>query len=233
MTKPQLISSAILAVGIALAGYFIKSGIVKFKTLNRVVDVRGLDERIVDSTEASWSLTYVVYANQLADVYRRSSETEKQIRDYLLGLGFQDSEIVAGVLSTTDLMMNNYSNTKPLYKYSGRLNLTVTSKNVDLVEKAQKSSSALVAKEIQLESNYIRYYYSALNSIKPEMLQAANKSAREAAMSFAKDAGAKIGDIERASQGLFTIDSAMSSEGAESARKKKIRVVTSVSFYLE
>ncbi|MBY0515457.1 MAG: SIMPL domain-containing protein [Bacteriovoracaceae bacterium] len=233
MKSPQIISAFIIAMGLALFGFFVRSGIVRFKTLNRVVDVRGLDERIVDSTEASWSVTFVVQANQLGDVYKRSSETEKTIRDYLIDLGFKDEEIVSGVLSTTDLMMNNYSQTKPLFKYSGRMNLTVSSKNVDLVEKAQKSSSVLVAKEIQLEGNYIRYYYSDLNSIKPQMLQAANKSAREAAKSFAKDAGARIGDIEKASQGLFTIDSAMSSEGAESARKKKVRVVTSVSFYLE
>ena len=228
----NIISAFILALGLAVCGFFIKTGIVTFKTLNRVVDVRGLDERIVDSTEASWNVGFVVQANQLTDVYKKASDTEKTIRQYLSQMGFKDSEITTGVLNTMDMYQNNYSQIKPAFKYSGRLSLTVASTNVNQIEKAQNLSSELVAKEIQLETNNIRYFYTGLNSIKPEMLKKANQSAREAAMSFAKDTGSAVGKIANASQGLFTIESPIGFE-QESSRKKKVRVVTQVSYYLD
>ena len=233
MPSQNFVPAAILAVGIALSGFFVSRGIITFKTLNRVVDVRGLDERLVDSTEASWMITYVVQGNQLADIYTKSSEAEKHIREFLKKLNFKDEEVILGVLNTMDMYLNNYSNNKPTYRYSGRMTLTVASKNVDQVEKAQKLSSELVAKEIQVEGNYIRYFYNDLNKIKPEMLKQASLSAREAAMSFAKDTGAGIGDIQKASQGLFTIDAPYSTEGQESSRQKRVRVVTQVSYYLD
>lgn len=233
MSSSNFVPSAILAVGIALSGFFVSRGIITFKMLNRVVDVRGLDERLVDSTEASWMITYVVQGNQLAEIYKKSSDAEKNIREFLQKLNFKDEEIILGVLNTMDMYLNNYSNNKPAFRYSGRVTLTVASKNVGQVEKAQKLSSELVAKDIQVEGNYIRYFYNDLNKIKPEMLKNASLSAREAATSFAKDTGATIGDIQKASQGLFTIDAPYSQEGQESSRQKRVRVVTQVSYYLE
>lgn len=228
----NIVSASILALGLALSGFFISQGIIKFKTLNRVVEVRGLDEQIVDSTEASWNMTFVVQGNQLAEVYKNANENEKIVRSYLTMLGFKDEEIATGALSTQDQYQNSYSQIKPAFRYTGRMNISVSSKNVDLIVKAQTSSSSLVAKEIQIESNNIIYRYTDLNSIKPEMVKNANKSARDAAMSFAKDTGAEVGEIERASQGLFSISSVSGMDVEEYSRKKKVRVVTQVSFYL-
>lgn len=66
------------------------------------------------------------------------------------------------------------------------------------------------------------------------MIAEATKSAREAAQKFAEDSGAKVGDIKNAYQGLFQImardeDNAMES----SVIDKRVRVVTTVEYYLE
>ena len=61
-----------------------------------------------------------------------------------------------------------------------------------------------------------------------EMIEAATKSAREAAEKFAKDSGSKAGKIRSASQGLFEI----TDRDANSPDRKQVRVVRKVDYYL-
>ncbi|MFX4681814.1 SIMPL domain-containing protein, partial [Acinetobacter baumannii] len=81
--------------------------------------------------------------------------------------------------------------------------------------------------------SYVRYFFTDLNRIKPAMLKAATANAREAADTFAKDSGVKVGGIKSATQGLFSISSPVSDYDAESSLMKKVRVVTRVQFFIE
>lgn len=55
-------------------------------------------------------------------------------------------------------------------------------------------------------NNYsVRYEYTKLNEIKPQMIEEATKNARKAAEKFAKDLGSKLGKIKNATQGQFVI----------------------------
>lgn len=80
----------------------------------------------------------------------------------------------------------------------------------------------------------MRYIYTDLNSIKKDMLDKATLNARDAAQSFAKVAKADLGGIRQAQQGVFSITSASgNSEYDESSVMKKVRVVTSIQFFLD
>lgn len=64
------------------------------------------------------------------------------------------------------------------------------------------------------------------------MLKEATQSARIAAEEFAKNAGAKVGSIQNAMQGGFSIQD-LSDDRLESYDvNKRVRVVTSITFYL-
>ena len=52
----------------------------------------------------------------------------------------------------------------------------------------------------------IQFDYTALNEIKPQMIEEATKNACEAAMKFAKDSDSELGKIRRAYQGQFSIE---------------------------
>lgn len=228
------LNSIILALGLASSGFFVGRGIIQFKKHDQVVSVRGLDERMVDSNEASWSLTFSVNGQGLPEVYAQAGLAQKKVKDYLLEKKFKESDIVVGILSLTDNHANSYSgSSKHPYRYSGRVSLSVNSNDVDAIERAQQSSGELIKREVQLESNSIVYKYTELNAIKPEMIKTANQSARLAAESFAHDTGSELGKIKNASQGLFTIESPDSAWDAQGSRKKKIRVVTQMSFFID
>ena len=70
------------------------------------------------------------------------------------------------------------------------------------------------------------------------MVAAATKDARSAAEQFAKDSGTAVGGIKSATQGYFSIeprdgDQSGGGYGAADTPFKKVRVVTTVDFYLE
>jgi hypothetical protein len=79
------------------------------------------------------------------------------------------------------------------------------------------------------------YSFTKLNDVKPPMIAAATKNAREGAEQFAKDSGASVGDIKTASQGYFSIiprDGDSSGATASASPYQKVRVVTTIDFYL-
>ena len=61
------------------------------------------------------------------------------------------------------------------------------------------------------------------------MVAAATRDARAAAEQFAKDSGARIGGIRSANQGVISIEN----RDAGSPQIKKIRVVTTVEYFLK
>ena len=111
---------------------------------------------------------------------------------------------------------------------------------------AAQKTMQLVQKGIVLNSNPgqgLTYKFTGLNAIKPDMITEATRNARAAADRFAADSGSKVGPIRQANQGTFSISSADqggdAGEGGEggymsdTSIMKKVRVVTSVEYYLE
>jgi uncharacterized protein len=73
-----------------------------------------------------------------------------------------------------------------------------------------------------------QYLFTQLDEVKPEMIAEATRDARRAADEFAEDSGAEVGGIRRAQQGYFSIED----RDAFSPEHKKIRVVTSIDYFL-
>ncbi|MDO4190585.1 MAG: SIMPL domain-containing protein, partial [Bacteroidales bacterium] len=73
--------------------------------------------------------------------------------------------------------------------------------------------------------------------LKPQMIEEATKNARTSAEKFASDSGEKIGKIQSATQGQFSIftNSENSDYGYDdpSYMMKNVRVVTTVTFELK
>lgn len=224
--------AGLIAVGLALGGLFIAAGMVKFKKLDRSVEVRGLAERVVESDQAVWSMNYSASGEQLSDVNAKLLDLQGAVLKFLEGQGFTAEEILKQPASISDRTTQDYGPTKGP-RFIGRGNITVNSKRVKEVTSSSQKTDDLLKRGIALTGSSVNYYFTDLNSIKPVMLEEAARSARESAEGFAKNANATVGGIRRATQGLFSIGSPLSEYDNGASLQKKIRVVTQVDFYLE
>lgn len=223
----------ILSFGLLGAGFFVGEGIVSHKKLDQVVNVRGLDERIVDSNEASWQISFVANGQNLNDINKQITSAQDEVKKFIIQYGLSEKDLLIGPASLTDNHANNYSTVKNPYRYTARAQLTVASTEVDKLFKASTKSDELLKYGIQIENQTMKYFFTQLNSVKPEILKNATANAFEAAQSFAKDSGSTLGKIKTASQGLFTIESPYNDWDVQSSRQKKVRVVTQVSYFIE
>ena len=73
-----------------------------------------------------------------------------------------------------------------------------------------------------------QFLFTRLNDIKPDMIEAATRNAREVATRFAQHSDSRLGKIRRASQGQFSIDD----RDSNTPHIKKVRVVSTVEYYL-
>ncbi|MBQ2456823.1 MAG: SIMPL domain-containing protein, partial [Bacteroidaceae bacterium] len=90
-----------------------------------------------------------------------------------------------------------------------------------------KMGIALVTEEYG--TNIVKYEFTGLNKIKPDMIEKSTKNARATAEKFAKDSESKLGKIRSASQGQFSIDN----RDSNTPYIKRIRVVSTIEYYIE
>ncbi len=229
----SIISAAIVAAGIAIAGFALKAGIDNFSNRDRDVTVRGLCERQVMANKVTWPIVTKEMGNYLPDIYNKIQSNNAAIVKFLKDNGISDSEISINAPAVNDRMANSYESERITVRYNVTNVIVVTSSQVDLVRKLidrqtdlMKQGVAVVASDYQYQTSY---EYTDLNSIKPEMIAEATRNAREAADKFAADSDSRLGKIKTARQGQFSIED----RDQYTPYIKNIRVVTSIDYYLE
>ena len=232
MKQTNIIASVVLAAGLLALGLCVRSGLNSFTDRQRVVDVKGLAEREVNANLVTWPSMFKEVGNDLLTVYQRVTAVNNQIVDFLVANGLSQDEISIGAPKVQDLQTDRY-NTNPLpYNYAVTSVVTVSSSKVKQVHSLINRQGELFSKGIAIISDYsttITYDFTDLNSIKPEMIAEATQNAREAAKKFADDSDSRLGKIKTARQGQFSIED----RDATTPYIKKVRVVTSLTYFLE
>ena len=81
--KNWIKEATLIAIGLILLGYFIKSGIDNFSSKDRVVNVKGLAEMEVPANKVTWPLMYKEVGNDLLSLYNKISTTNEAIVSFL------------------------------------------------------------------------------------------------------------------------------------------------------
>lgn len=229
---PALLSVAsVLALGLALGGWFIGRGLTDARSTDRFVTVKGLSEREVKADLVIWPLRFAVTADDLVTLQRHSDESARKVRGFL-EQRFPGDDISTSPPQIQDRNAQGINNRGDLQRYVAEVTVTLRSGRIDEVRKASEELGELVKAGVALVQNYearIQYSYTALDQIKPEMIAEATRDARRAAEQFATDSGASAGAIRNAQQGYFTIED----RDGFSPEFKRVRVVTTVQFFLE
>lgn len=227
--KVLLGCAGLAAFGMVIGGYLLGDGLKRAKAADRSVTVRGLAEKDVTADLATWSISYSANGFDLPTVRSEIDNNTKELKAYFAGLGFKPE-----ALTPIGAGVNQYIN-------NGANNITITQRmllrttDIPRAQRAVAQQFDLVQRGVTLqEGSGMRYSFTKLNDIKPQMVAAATKDARAAAEQFARDSGASVGGIKSATQGYFSIGSRdEAADGASDTPYKKVRVVTTVDFYLK
>lgn len=231
--------SLVLALGIALGGFFPGYYYYQAKINNNSVSVKGLAEMNVSANLAIWKLKIVVTGNDLTESQHQITSQTAETISFLQNQGFSEAEINADRIETNDLMANPYRGTEvPSSRFILSQTIRVKSGNVNLVEKTLPKTNELIAKGIIFDNTYgesVSYIFTKLNDIKPQMLAEATQNAKKAAAEFARNSDSRVGKIRRANQGVFSIlPREQSANAIESQQiEKTVRVVSTVEYWLD
>lgn len=234
MQRNGVAAAIIIGIGLVIAGISIGYGFYKGRAGDRYVTVKGLAEREVRADLAIWPITFNVAENDLLRLQGGIDSSRQTITAFLVEAGFNQDEISYSAPNITDTEAERRwgSGEKAPYRYLAQATVTTRTAKVDLVKDSMEKSGDLVGKGIVLAAqswqNPTEFLFTSLNEIKPEMIEEATKDARRAAAKFAKDSESKVGKIRHASQGYFSI----SDRDRNSPEVKKIRVVTTIQYYL-
>ena len=224
-------SAAILAVGLIFGGYLLGNGLLRAHEADRSVTVRGLAEREVTADLATWTLSYSATATNLPDAQASVDRDTKSIRSFFKEVGFPDDS-----LQPTAVNVSQYTN-NGVPQFTVRQRMTLRSNDIKRAQDAVKRQFELVRRGVVLEEGSgMSYTFTKLNDIKPTMVAEATKDARAAAQQFAKDSQTSVGGIKQATQGYFSIearDGDGGGWGVSDTPYKKVRVVTTIDFYLD
>ena len=231
----------ILAFGVALGGFFIGNGVYK-SLARRTVTVKGLAEMDVIADTAIWNIKFNRVGGDLAKVQADVDGDIQKTHQFLIDNGFEENEIQNLRITVRDKYAG-YSDAQRRDqdnndRYVIETGVMVRSNSVNLVDTVSRKMGDLVRQGVTVSEDYAGpiYVFNGLNDIKIKMIEMATKNATAAGEQFAKDSGAKLGKIQSANQGLFTITARDQmdawSDNEKQAINKRVRVVTTITFYL-
>ena len=233
---------SVLAIGVALGGFFIGDGIYRAMS-GRTVTVKGLAERDVVADTAVWNIKINGVGGDLTVLQQEIDNDLSEIHTFLTDSGFAPSviqnlrvQVRDKYAGYSDAELKNQQNDG---RYVIETGVMVRSHNVELVDGVSRRMGELVRRGITITEDYSGpiYIFNGLNNIKISMIEQATKNATAAGQQFAKDADAKLGKIKSANQGVFSIESRDPTDSWSSnerqAINKKVRVVATITFYLK
>jgi hypothetical protein len=225
----SVVAALLVAFGLAAAGYFVGQGISERSSGRRIISVKGLSEREVPASVATWTIGYAANGNELSEINKKLAESTKAVAAFLKEAGFAEADLAVQPPSLQDTTMEVREKDvpPPPERYKAYQSVLLRTSKVDLIKPALASASNLMVSGVLLsgksDPNYI---FNQVNEIKPGMIQEATKNARIAAEQFSRDSQTTLGKLRSATQGWFQIEN----RDAATPERKVVRVVVDVEY---
>ncbi|MDD2917693.1 SIMPL domain-containing protein [Rhodoferax sp.] len=238
---PRLIAAFLVGLGIALAGFAVSHGLERFRMSDRSVTVKGLAEKEVQSDFAVWTLSFRRAGSDFGGVQQALAADRDKVTAFLflIARGFTDAEVEARPLQVQDLFAREYAQGNQPLRFNGTGQVLVKSDRVAEVEAAARAVDPLIQAGVQLGGegeghSGPRFQLRGVNDVKAPLLAEATRNAREQANKFAAEAGAQLGPLKNANQGVIRITGDDGNDFDNgSSRLKRLRVVSTFEYELK
>lgn len=180
------------------------------KSVGSSISATGSAELDLESDLVVWRGNFSAQAETSKDAYDIIKNDAEKAKKFLSDNGISDSEMIfnsVNILEKTEPVYDangNYNGSK-FVGYELTQNVTVTSKDIDKVEKVSRDISQLLEDGVQFISHSPEYYCTTLSDSKLELIKLATKNAKERIDIMAKEANASVGKLQNSRLGVFQI----------------------------
>lgn len=228
------IALATLGAAVILSQGFIK--IKKFAT--ELITVTGSAEKKITSDFSVWRAQFSRRAPQLKEAYDQLVGDTQTVKNYLLGKGAAENEMIVSQITTEVLYKKNEdgNDTNEIEAYKLSREIEVQSRDVYKLARLCREATELIHQGVEFISPWPEYFYTRLAELKHEMLAQATEDAKKRAEQMAKATGNQISLMRSAKMGVFQITPANSTVVSDygmndtSSLEKKVTAVVKVDF---
>ncbi|MEN9789611.1 MAG: hypothetical protein RLZZ473_1675 [Pseudomonadota bacterium] len=232
----SVFAAVVIAIGLGVGGSNVGKGIERFRIDDRTITVKGLAEQDVAADYATWNLVFRRGGNSFSEVQRALANDREQVLAFLRKAGLEPTEYEIQPLQIEDLYSRDFAAQNQPLRYTGTGRVSVKSKRTELVTKTALAVDPLVQQGVALMGgNGPFYQLRGFNEVKAPLLAAATRNARQQAEQFAKEAGANLGRLRSANQGVISISGADGNQFGDDlgSRMKRLRVVSTFQYELD
>ncbi len=226
--KKNMIQGVAIVLAALVLGASLVFAVRTLKSYDDTVKVRGLCEKEVPADRVVLRINFSGQDNELTALRATMEHNEKAVVDLLKNAGFGDEEIKYTSAHFNDRYDSYYTN-NIRFRYNANQTINVFTDKMDVVRDLERTIDGDLLKQDIISNSYASYEYHGLNDIKPSMIAESLENARTAADEFAKNSHSKIGKMRTASQGYFEVEDL----DENTPQIKKVRVVTTVEYYLK
>ena len=235
--KAVTIIIAAVILSIALGGGLMKVGSGFASRSTDGITVTGSAKISATADNAVWVLNVNLSAPAVSTAVKKVDSDVAALSDYLIKAGIPSDALTLGAVSTyANEEFSNGNATGRILSYRANREVTVRSKDVELISKLSQGIGTLLATGINVNNYGPAYYISNLPELRPQLMAEAMKDAKVRAEALTKAVGGDIGALVNVKAGpiqITTPDSTMTADyGAydTSTIEKTVTATVSVTF---
>jgi len=226
-----------LPVSVVISTQLARRSFERVRIRGQTITVKGYAERDITSDLATWSATLVSRDADLMSAYQRLERDRTHLIEYLAGKGFEAARITLNPVGIETLRRRDErgNQTNAIESYVLVQGVSIESTQVESVGAAARDVSSLIGAGVELLAESPRYLYTKLEDLKLELLAEATENGRQRAERLVTASPNRVGSLRNASQGVFQITPAYSTEVSSSGMNdtSSLRKVTKAVVTLE
>ncbi|CAB4640854.1 unannotated protein [freshwater metagenome] len=229
--------AASLIMALAVGGGLVKVGAGFASRTDNGITVTGSAKTTATADNAVWTLNVALSRPLVADAVKKVGSDVDAVTEYLTKGGIPASALTLGSVSTFgNEEWQNGNNTGRILSYRASRDITVRTKDVQLVYTLSQGIGSLLQSGVNVNNYGPQYYISTLPDLRPQLLEEAMKDAKTRAIAITKAVGGSVGAVQSVKSGVFQVttpDSTMVSDGGAydtSTIEKTVTSTVSVTF---
>ncbi|MBI1373730.1 MAG: DUF541 domain-containing protein [Phycisphaera sp.] len=236
-----IIFTLTLPIAVVISTHLARASFEKVKLRGQTITVKGYAEKPITSDYAEWSARVIARDADRTEAYRLLAEQMKRVQAYLDAAGFKAEKVEMSPVCIAVVYQRDEkgNRTNAIERFELSQGFAISGREVQAITDVARKASTLIADGVELDGSSPTYLYTKLNAMKLTMLAEATKNARERAEQLVSSSGNHLGALRSASQGVFQITPALSTEVSgegyndTSSLDKMIKSVVTVEYAIE